>query len=75
MEWVWPCNNYNSMVAYEGSHCHLSLQYPSPEWDSVTMSAKELINSMLSLNQDSRISAKEALNHPWIKVRGHHYWG
>ena len=44
------------------------VQYPSPEWDSVTTQAKELINSMLTLNQDSRISAKDALNHPWVKV-------
>ena len=44
------------------------VQYPSPEWDSVTMSVKELINSMLTLNQNSRITAKEALDHPWVKV-------
>ncbi|CAI8021372.1 Calcium/calmodulin-dependent protein kinase type II [Geodia barretti] len=43
--------------------------YPSPEWDSVTMSVKELINSMLTLNQNSRITAKEALDHPWVKNR------
>ena len=49
-------------------HCSYNVQYPSPEWDSVTMSVKELINSMLTLNQNSRITAKEALDHPWVKV-------
>ena len=45
-----------------------TLQYPSPEWDSVTMEAKDLINKMLNRDQNRRITAKEALNHSWIKV-------
>ena len=43
-------------------------QYPSPEWDSVTPAAKELIDKMLTLSQDKRITAAEALKHPWIIV-------
>ena len=51
--------------------CQLSLlpQYPSPEWDSVTTAAKELIDKMLTLDQNKRITAEEALKHPWINVR------
>lgn len=50
--------------------CPLPLdQYPSPEWDSVTTAAKELIDKMLTLDQNKRITAKEALEHPWINVR------
>ena len=45
-----------------------SMQYPSPEWDSVTASAKELINAMLTQGQDKRLTAEDALKHPWIKV-------
>ncbi|RNA37465.1 calcium calmodulin-dependent kinase type II alpha chain isoform X8 [Brachionus plicatilis] len=40
--------------------------YPSPEWDTVTAEAKNLINSMLTVNPAKRISASEALRHPWI---------
>jgi len=40
--------------------------YPSPEWDTVTAEAKNLINSMLTVNPAKRINASEALKHPWI---------
>ena len=34
----------------------------------MTAAAKELINRMLTLDQDKRITADEALKHPWINV-------
>jgi serine/threonine protein kinase len=43
-------------------------QYPSPEWDTVTTEAKNLINQMLTVNPYKRITAAEALKHPWICV-------
>lgn len=43
-------------------------QYPSPEWDTVTPEAKNLINQMLTVNPFKRITAAEALKHPWIYV-------
>ncbi|CAC5402158.1 CAMK2 [Mytilus coruscus] len=43
--------------------------YPSPEWDTVTPEAKNLINSMLTVNPAKRITALEALRHPWICQR------
>lgn len=43
--------------------------YPSPEWDTVTPEAKNLINSMLTVNPNKRITAGEALKHPWICQR------
>ncbi|XP_078318963.1 calcium/calmodulin-dependent protein kinase type II delta chain-like isoform X7 [Crassostrea virginica] len=43
--------------------------YPSPEWDTVTPEAKNLINSMLTVNPAKRINATEALKHPWICQR------
>lgn len=48
--------------------CMFVLQYPSPEWDTVTPEAKNLINSMLTVNPAKRINATEALKHPWICV-------
>ncbi|XP_022243081.1 calcium/calmodulin-dependent protein kinase type II alpha chain-like isoform X2 [Limulus polyphemus] len=46
-----------------------SYDYPSPEWDTVTPEAKNLINSMLTVNPVKRITAAEALKHPWICQR------
>lgn len=43
--------------------------YPSPEWDTVTTEAKRLIDSMLNINPSRRISAADALKHPWICQR------
>uniref|UniRef100_A0A5S6R3B7 Calcium/calmodulin-dependent protein kinase type II n=1 Tax=Trichuris muris TaxID=70415 RepID=A0A5S6R3B7_TRIMR len=44
-------------------------EYPSPEWDTVTPEAKNLINSMLTVNPRKRITADQALKHPWICQR------
>ncbi|XP_073478242.1 calcium/calmodulin-dependent protein kinase type II subunit beta isoform X17 [Aquarana catesbeiana] len=43
--------------------------FPSPEWDTVTPEAKNLINQMLTINPGKRISAHEALKHPWVCQR------
>uniref|UniRef100_A0A8C5I896 calcium/calmodulin-dependent protein kinase n=1 Tax=Gouania willdenowi TaxID=441366 RepID=A0A8C5I896_GOUWI len=43
--------------------------FPSPEWDTVTPEAKDLINKMLTINPSKRITATEALKHPWICQR------
>uniref|UniRef100_A0AAX7V807 calcium/calmodulin-dependent protein kinase n=1 Tax=Astatotilapia calliptera TaxID=8154 RepID=A0AAX7V807_ASTCA len=43
--------------------------FPSPEWDTVTPEAKDLINKMLTINPAKRITAAEALKHPWISHR------
>lgn len=40
--------------------------FPSPEWDTVSNEAKELISQMLTVNQGKRITAVQALNHPWV---------
>uniref|UniRef100_A0A8C5A3Z9 calcium/calmodulin-dependent protein kinase n=1 Tax=Gadus morhua TaxID=8049 RepID=A0A8C5A3Z9_GADMO len=43
--------------------------FPSPEWDTVTPEVKNLINQMLTINPSKRITAQEALKHPWICQR------
>ncbi|XP_052006508.1 calcium/calmodulin-dependent protein kinase type II delta chain-like isoform X12 [Xyrauchen texanus] len=43
--------------------------FPSPEWDTVTPEAKNLINQMLTINPAKRITADQALKHPWICQR------
>ncbi|KAM4714697.1 calcium/calmodulin-dependent protein kinase type II delta 1 chain isoform 1-T1 [Anableps anableps] len=43
--------------------------FPSPEWDTVTAEAKDLINKMLTINPAKRVTAADALKHPWICQR------
>uniref|UniRef100_A0A8C6LQI0 calcium/calmodulin-dependent protein kinase n=1 Tax=Nothobranchius furzeri TaxID=105023 RepID=A0A8C6LQI0_NOTFU len=43
--------------------------FPSPEWDTVTPEAKDLIIKMLTINTSRRITATDALKHPWICQR------
>lgn len=48
--------------------CLVLFQFPSPEWDTVTPEAKNLINQMLTINPAKRITADQALKHPWVCV-------
>ena len=38
------------------------------EWKKVSDNAKDLLKRLLEVNPQKRISAKEALNHPWFKT-------
>jgi serine/threonine protein kinase len=38
------------------------------QWDQISESAKDLVTRLLCLNQNERITIKEALAHPWIRV-------
>nr|XP_061779045.1 serine/threonine-protein kinase DCLK2-like isoform X1 [Nerophis lumbriciformis] len=42
------------------------LDYPSPYWDNISDSAKELIGKMLQVNMDARYTAQDVLAHPWV---------
>lgn len=44
-------------------------EFPSPEWDSVTSAAKDLIRKMLDPQPDKRLTAEGVLQHPWIANR------
>ena len=41
-----------------------------PEWDDISEEAKDLIKKLLDYDPAKRISAGEALQHPWIKIKG-----
>lgn len=43
--------------------------YPSPYWDPVSDSALELIDRMLTVDVDKRISIDECLEHPWVTAK------
>ncbi|NXS15748.1 DCLK1 kinase, partial [Mystacornis crossleyi] len=42
------------------------MDFPSPYWDNVSDSAKELITMMLQVDVDLRFSALQVLEHPWV---------
>lgn len=43
--------------------------YPSPYWDSVGDPALDLIDRMLTVDVEKRITAEECLEHPWTTKR------
>uniref|UniRef100_A0A8C8WWT8 calcium/calmodulin-dependent protein kinase n=1 Tax=Panthera leo TaxID=9689 RepID=A0A8C8WWT8_PANLE len=65
---IWACGE--ASVSVGGASGRESWAYfPSPEWDTVTPEAKNLINQMLTINPAKRITAHEALKHPWVCQR------
>ena len=47
----------------------LGKYYPKEEdWENISDEAKDLVSKLLEFNSDKRITAAEALNHPWLKL-------
>ena len=45
--------------------------YPSPYWDSVGDPALDLIDRMLTVDLEKRITVDECLEHPWLTEKYH----
>ena len=43
-------------------------EFHSPEWDLVSFEAKHLLCQLLTKDPERRISAREALDHPWFQT-------
>jgi len=52
---------------FEPDNGIIYLEFPSPEWDVISSSAKDLIEKLLVTDPNKRSTAEEALKHPWIK--------
>ena len=37
-------------------------------WESISLSAKDFISKLLVLDTTNRLTAKDGLEHPWVKV-------
>lgn len=37
-------------------------------WDNISDEAKDLVKKMLAHDQNDRLTAREALQHPWLSV-------
>jgi len=44
-----------------------SYDMPSPYWDNISDSAKDLIRKLLVVDPEKRYTANKALQHPWLK--------
>jgi len=47
-----------------------NLVWKSPQFDTVSADAKDLISKLIVVEPDTRYTAKQALQHPWIKKNG-----
>lgn len=45
----------------------MQVKFEGPAWSGVSDTAKDLIGKMLDRDYNSRITATQALQHPWIK--------
>ena len=54
------------MILEQNKKCEF--QFCSYFWDRVSDQARDLIIKMIAEDPNQRISAKEALNHPWITM-------
>ena len=41
--------------------------FPSPEWDNISYESKDLITKLLQYDFRTRLSAEQALRHPWLE--------
>ena len=48
-------------------------EFPKPEWDQVSMEAKDLINQLLKTEPADRLTITEFMNHNWVKVSALHH--
>ena len=46
------------------------VNFSSPPWPRISNSAKNLISRMLTMDTRNRITAAQALSHPWVRVDG-----
>ncbi|CAN0182796.1 unnamed protein product [Lampetra planeri] len=41
-------------------------EFDSPYWDDISDAAKELVTRLMDVDQNTRITAQEAIAHPWV---------
>lgn len=46
--------------------------FPNKFWHSISECCKDFIRSLLIVDKDKRMTAKQALNHPWLSYDIHH---
>jgi len=44
------------------------LQLDTPQWETISEAAKDLVRQMLTVDHTQRITIQEVLNHKWLRV-------
>ncbi|KAL0590020.1 hypothetical protein ABG067_001987 [Albugo candida] len=60
-------NNAALFTSIKSGH----FDFPSPYWDSISVSAKDLINKLLVVDAKKRYTAQQVLDHAWISDVSH----
>ena len=42
--------------------------FGSPDWDAISNNAKDFISKLLVVNPTKRMTADDAMKHPWLSV-------
>jgi len=56
----------SGLMPYDASLRKFNVEFPSPEFDEISDSAKELILKLLDKNPETRLTVDQALHHPWV---------
>ena len=64
-KFVFNAKDYNEILR-RNKQC--KVYYPKKLWDNLSDEAQDLCEKMLQKYPENRISAKEALEHPWFKM-------
>jgi serine/threonine protein kinase len=51
-----------------------SISFAGHHWDRVSNEGKDFVSRLLTVGEEKRLSASEALNHPWIRGRADSAW-
>ena len=62
-KFVFSGKNYKEIL-HKNREC--IVPYPPQYWDKLSLEAKNLVQQMLAKNPQNRITAFEALSHPWF---------
>lgn len=63
-----PMNSRNEVELIEQIK-EAKYEFDPMEWDVISDLAKDFVGKMLEKDPEKRLSAQEALNHPWILAR------
>jgi len=62
----------NSLLLF--FHDHITTQMNSTAWKIISYAAMELVENLLRVDPDRRLSADQALRHPWLDVSIHNFF-
>lgn len=59
-------NEINALLLFQPDHLNINTIFLSQPWSSVSTLAKSFIDRLLTYDPEERMTAEEALKHPWL---------